>query len=116
MIVLTSMLIMKTTSMGNEMTYKFKVGDRVYWEGNQYISEDYGIVVEYEGNHYIKNEYGVDSVWVKWDSDNDVQYCEEDKLEFSYASVGSVSSEQEAVMLLLSLGYTLSKYTVGCNA
>lgn len=74
------------------MDYKFKAGDRVR---HAHDPEDEGTFMSYNGD---------DSAKVKWDNDGEMSNL----LEFIYL-VESSDKEQEAVMLLLNLGYTVSK-------
>jgi hypothetical protein len=82
---------------------KFKEGDRVLY-GIGGLCEESGTVVEQDGSIYNKIGY----IWVRWDSDGKVLNTSEDSLELEkYDPIDM--NEQEAVMLLLSLGYTVSK-------
>ena len=82
---------------------EFKAGDRVLYGINGLCKES-GTVVERDGSIYTKNGY----IWVKWDFDGKVLNTSEDSLELEkYGPLDM--NEQEAVMLLLSLGYTVSK-------
>lgn len=76
------------------MTYKFKEGDRVRHVNDP---EDEGVFIEYTNGEYSR---------VDWNNDGDTAY---NRTENPYLAA-LVITEQEAVMLLLSLGYTVSKH------
>lgn len=89
-----------------------KDGMRVYWDGGDYLSPDSGTVLL---NYKDRYELPYNSVWVKWDSDGEILHAKVEDL--SAESIGEATEtaketekEQEAVMLLLSLGYTVSKF------
>lgn len=75
------------------MTYKFKEGDRVKHRCDQ---QDEGTFIKDNG------EYSR----VIWDNDGATEYNSTESLYLA----ATVNTEQEAVMLLLSLGYTVSKH------
>jgi len=83
------------------MSYQFKAGDRIILCEHQ--GNDSGEVVEFDGSIY-SNDGGI---WVKWDSDGKTLYIDEESIEFEEGLTND--KEQEAVMLLLNLGYTVSK-------
>lgn len=84
------------------MTYEFKEGDVVELPKQDGYARDTGVVVAVDGSIY--NRLG--NIWVKWDSDGRVLHANPVHLSL----VGNRGTEeQEAVMLLLSLGYTVSK-------
>lgn len=76
------------------MTYKFKEGDRVRHVNDP---EDEGVFIEYTNGEYSR---------VVWNNYGDTAYNLTENLYLA----ALVSTEQEAVMLLLSLGYTVSKH------
>lgn len=90
----------KTESLNGNQATRFKEGDRVVY--NYDGDKDSGVVVQCYGSAY----YRTNNVWVEWDSDERV-------LPANAAYLTLVCNhgikEQEAVMLLLSLGYTVSK-------
>lgn len=90
----------KTESLNGNQATRFKEGDRVFYNNNG--DKDCGVVVAVDGSIY--NRLG--KIWVKWSSDERV-------LPANAAYLTLVCNhgikEQEAVMLLLSLGYTVSK-------
>lgn len=86
----------------------FKLGDRVYWPGGEYAGEDRGTIVCYFNEIFSTNDCNETFVWVEWDSNKRVQKISVDKIQREYQN-NLLTNEQEAVMLLLSLGYTVSK-------
>lgn len=89
----------------------FKLGDRVYWDGDGFTENvDHGTISKVGEEVFFEDECGW-NVWVKWDSN---ELCEHILVksiqhERSFRQNNLLTDEQEAVMLLLSLGYTVTK-------
>jgi len=81
---------------------EFVKGDRVVFAGSEFADADTGIVTSVDGSIYKSFGY----VWVKWDSNGAIQYISTDDIELESVKT---QDEQQAVMLLLSLGYTITK-------
>lgn len=79
----------------------WKVGDRVRYLGNAMNAPDTGTVKNIEDGE----------VWAEWDSDGAELYFNPSEKCFVRDSSEDVeiTQEQQAVMLLLSLGYTITK-------
>lgn len=89
----------------------FKLGDRVYWDGDGFTgSVDHGTISKVGGEVFFEDERGW-NVWVKWDSDGKYEYIPTRSIQYEWSSRKSnlLTNEQEAAMLLLSLGYTVNK-------
>lgn len=82
----------------------WKIGDRVEFSGNSACPADVGTVTSV-------CEDG--EVWATWDSDGESNHFEANNTRFTKISSAkeSETEEQKAVMLLLSLGYTITKMT-----
>ena len=76
-----------------------EAGMRVYFVEDE---KDTGTVVEYNGSTFSSDG----DVWVKWDNSGEVLNAPPG---FLTPTEEFKQSEQEAVMLLLSLGYTITK-------
>lgn len=91
----------------------FKLGDRVHWPGDNssYYESDSGTISTHNGEVFFEcNEGGGGKVWVKWDSNGAYQYISVESIQHEQPKQSNIlTNEQEAVMLLLSLGYTVSK-------
>lgn len=83
---------------------KFTECDRVFFNGGSFTEPDTGVVVSVEGSIYTSEG----EVWVKWDSDGKVLFIDEGAIRLQPNDI-KVLNEQQAVTLLLSLGYTISK-------
>lgn len=83
-------------------------GVRVYWPGNSWSDPDSGTITMYDENVPDSFWSGTDSVWVRWDSDDDLAHIHLDLISLE-AERNPATNEAEAVMLLLSLGYTITK-------
>ena len=79
----------------------WKVGDRVQYLGSAMNASDTGTVTKIEDGE----------VWAKWDSDGAEMHFDPSQTNFVKESSKDVeiTQEHQAVMLLLSLGYTLTK-------
>lgn len=87
----------------------FKLGDRVCWDGGLLVGMDSGVISTNNGEAFFENEWGW-NVWVKWDSDGEHNYINVNSIQHKHPKQNNhLTNEQEAVMLLLSLGYTVSK-------
>lgn len=78
-------------------------GMKVYWKGTNWGGPDTGVIkIGYVG----RSAAGENEVWVKWDSDGEILKIDVEELTAVHEQS---TEEQQAVMLLLSLGYTISK-------
>lgn len=81
-----------------------KVGAKVFWRGNGSEPSDYGVIT---GRH----KFG-DAVWVEW-SGGDTLWIKVSEIELIGDETPEVAAlgdaEKDAVMLLLRLGYTVTK-------
>ena len=87
-----------------------KAGVRVYWPGDGIAPADTGTIIECNvGNpedvYSIWSVYDGDNVWVEW-SDGDVLHIGFDELMLETDRPSN--NVEQAVMLLLSLGYTIT--------
>lgn len=84
------------------MTKIFNPGDRVvYRKGTE--DEDKGTVIRMGTDD---DPYELDSVYARWDVSGVEQYARIENVELIEETL---LAEEEAVMLLLSLGYTITK-------
>lgn len=89
----------------------FKLGDRVYCDGDGLPEGvDHGSISKVDGEVFFEDECGW-NVWVKWDSDEMYEHILVKLIQHEWSSRQNnlLTNEQEAVMLLLSLGYTVTK-------
>lgn len=82
-----------------------KEGVRVYWKGGEYNPPDSGIIIS--KNDSIWYSDSLINIWVKWDSNNTMQWIDYESLDLEDPS--EQITEEQAVMFLLSKGYTVSK-------
>lgn len=86
----------------------FKEGVRVYWGGSADTAPDTGTIASSFGS--VWDAYLSDSVYVQWDYDGRILHVPYYELEAEPPKAPSQElTEAQAVMFLLSKGYTVSK-------
>lgn len=85
---------------------KFKVGDKVMWLGN--VAKDWGVVTKTTNDDFaVKWSTCVNTYTYSWNLFDCITLFKDNQC--------SQLSEQQAVELLLSLGYTISKQPMVTN-
>lgn len=85
-----------------------KEGVRVYWDGRPETAPDTGTIVPLDGS--VWNDCKTGNVWVQWDSDGKVLHIDYKVLDLEQPKEPPQElTEEQAVVFLLSKGYTVSK-------
>lgn len=87
-------------------------GTRVYWPGTDVTPADHGVIVPHSIMGGVSTTFwdewnGRYKVWVKWDSDGNIQHIDLDEVEVISAAPARELTEEECVMFLLSRGYMI---------
>ena len=91
---------------------------RVYWPGTDVVPADHGVIVPYStymggvSTTFLDEDSGRYSVWVKWDSDGEIQHIGLDEVEVIRDAPARAEPEltvEKCIMFLLENGYTVSK-------